>query len=62
MFHPGTFYLTDYAVIDDGVLGALKIKSTSVPELSSLGLLAIGMVSLLNGFGSRGATGLLARS
>jgi PEP-CTERM motif len=47
-FVPGTYSFTDYATSEDGVPGMLTI--VGVPEPSTIGLLAIGLVVLALGF------------
>jgi hypothetical protein len=47
-FVPGPYSFTDFAISDDGVPGTLTIAG--VPEPSTIGLLAIGLVVLALGF------------
>src|SRR5277367_5159201 len=47
-FVPGPYSFTDFATSDDGVPGMLTIAG--VPEPSTIGLLAIGLVVLALGF------------
>ena len=59
-FLPGKFSFTDYGSSNNGVSGTLAI--TNVPEPSSLGLLAIGLLIFAVGFAGKKANSQLSDS
>jgi hypothetical protein len=56
-FLTGTFLETDYGLSDSGIPGTLVISTANVPEPSTVGLLAAGILLLLVAFGSRKIVG-----